>query len=73
MLRNNADARRCSYFELGLPVLCPEVSVVLHFPLSPPRLAFLARGDFSRALAFRSLNYPSENMGTTASLAENKE
>ena len=20
MLRNNADARRCSYFELGLPV-----------------------------------------------------
>ena len=23
MLRNNADARRCSYFELGLPVLDP--------------------------------------------------
>ena len=21
MLRNNADARRCSYFELGLPVI----------------------------------------------------
>ena len=21
MLRNNADARRCSYFELGLPVV----------------------------------------------------
>ena len=21
MLRNNADARRCSYFELGLPVM----------------------------------------------------
>ena len=22
MLRNNADARRCSYFELALPVVC---------------------------------------------------
>jgi len=26
MLRNNADARRCSYFELGLPVL-PQVDL----------------------------------------------
>ena len=25
MLRNNADARRCSYFELGLPVIFPDV------------------------------------------------
>ena len=24
MLRNNADARRCSYFELGLPVMRVE-------------------------------------------------
>ena len=24
MLRNNADARRCSYFELGLPVIIHE-------------------------------------------------
>ena len=24
MLRNNADARRCSYFELGLPVSVVE-------------------------------------------------
>ena len=25
MLRNNADARRCSYFELGLPVLPHQI------------------------------------------------
>ena len=24
MLRNNADVRRCSYFELGLPVLTAD-------------------------------------------------
>ena len=24
MLRNNADARRCSYLELGLPVIAHE-------------------------------------------------
>ena len=30
--------------------------------------AFLARGDFSRALAFRSLYYPGGKMGTTRSL-----
>ena len=27
MLRNNADARRCSYFELGLPVVVLAVHV----------------------------------------------
>ena len=26
MLRNNADVRRCSYFELGLPVIFPKLS-----------------------------------------------
>ena len=34
MLRNNADARRCSYFKLGLPVVCPVTllfSVLLQF------------------------------------------
>ena len=30
--------------------------------------AFLARGDFSRTLAFRSLYYPGGKMGTTRSL-----
>ena len=30
----------------------------LIFSLSPPRIAFLAWGDFPRALAFRSLYYP---------------
>ena len=30
MLRNNADARRCSYFELGLPVV---YAVVVKFTL----------------------------------------
>ena len=28
MLRNNADVRRCSYFELGLPVVTAHQSVV---------------------------------------------
>ena len=32
MLRNNADARRCSYFELGLPVV--KVVCFLPIPLS---------------------------------------
>ena len=27
MLRNNADARRCSYFELGLPVMTPHDTI----------------------------------------------
>ena len=27
MLRNNADARRCSYFELGLPVVVLAVEI----------------------------------------------
>ena len=31
MLRNNADARRCSYFELGLPVVTQKsIEVRLH-------------------------------------------
>ena len=25
MLRNNADVRRCAYFELGLPVLLADI------------------------------------------------
>ena len=29
MLRNNADARLCSYFELGLPVLCRNKTYVI--------------------------------------------
>ena len=28
MLRNNADARRCSYFELGLPVMQPSTTMM---------------------------------------------
>ena len=28
MLRNNADARRCSYFKLGLPVISENIVVV---------------------------------------------
>ena len=27
MLRNNADARRCSYFELGLPVITLTLTI----------------------------------------------
>ena len=34
MLRNNADVRRCSYFELGLPVLITD-RIVLHSVLLP--------------------------------------
>ena len=29
MLRNNADARRCSNFELGLPVLSPVYKLTI--------------------------------------------
>ena len=28
MLRNNADVRRCSYFELGLPVRSLELKII---------------------------------------------
>ena len=44
------------------------LSVVPHFSLSPPRVAFSRVGWFSRALAFRSLYYPRGKMGTTRSL-----
>ena len=40
--------------------------------LSPPRLAFLAVGGFSRALAFRLDYYPRRKMGTTRSLPVGK-
>ena len=33
MLRNNADARRCSYFELGLPVVCRVFSLFENAPV----------------------------------------
>ena len=39
------------------------LSVVPHFSLSPPRVAFSRVGWFSRALAFRSLFYPWGNIG----------
>ena len=39
------------------------LSVVPHFSLSPPRVAFSCVGWFSRALAFRSLFYPWGNIG----------
>ena len=39
------------------------LSVVPHFSLSPPRVAFSRVGWFSRALAFRSLYYPWWKMG----------
>ena len=34
MLCNNADARRCSYFELGLPVVCRVFSLFENVPVT---------------------------------------
>ena len=34
MLRNNADARRCSYFELGRPVFMLNIKHFAHRPNS---------------------------------------
>ena len=46
------------------------LSVVPHFSLSPPCVAFSRVGWFSRALAFRSPYYPWGKMGDYSSLAE---
>ena len=40
MLRNKADAHRCSYFELGLPVMFLDECIILF-------LKFPFCGDFS--------------------------
>ena len=37
MLRNNADARRCSYFELGLPVDEPQPNLQFQFSVLDAR------------------------------------
>ena len=50
MLRNNADARRCSYFELGLPVL--PCTCEARESLSPVSLSvFSLAPDFSLDLS----------------------
>ena len=42
MLRNNADARRCSYFELGLPVREPN-AILEYYRAFQDFLSFLNR------------------------------
>ena len=70
MLRNNADARRCSYFELGLPVtglvmnfklMFQNFIMGLHFQLLPPPITTVSRSKPNlkvllgkQALYFRS-------------------
>ena len=53
MLRNNADARRCSYFELGLPVVAPVLKI-LGVPKLPPggSLCMGKRGTVPKNLAY---------------------
>ena len=55
MLRNNADARRCSYFELGLPVECQIIirinEAFVHDQESIARVIFFKKGK----LVLRSL------------------
>ena len=48
------------------------LSVVPHFSLSPPRLAFLAWGDFHARSRFARSYYPWGKMGTTRSLTESR-
>ena len=48
------------------------LSVVPHFSLSPPRLAFLAWGDFHARSRFARSYYPRGKMRTTRSLTESR-
>ena len=43
--------------------LCPEVSVVPHFPLSPPCLVFLTWGDFHVPSRFARSTIPERKWG----------
>ena len=53
MLRNNADARRCSYFEFGLPVLGDGGRVGLENCADP---GFFSAGDGREALGVQFMH-----------------
>ena len=56
MLRNNADARRCSYFELGLPVVFPVFFCVVC--IDKVFLVFLSSGVSALLQASHSAPLP---------------
>ena len=55
MSRKNADARRCSYFELGLPVLIRGIQVnqsCVAYSEPPNQIKVLVEAKFKRACGF---------------------